>query len=277
MTDPRETLSNGRVAHESLRETVTADRYVPGKRFRVSVPVANVRRTPQSAATERQLLLGEPFCVLENRNGHAFGQAEECGYVGYLASDQLGPWVEPTHAVSARSTFAFSRPDFKTPDPIALSFGSQVTVTDSDARFSETTCGQFIPVQHLRPIDDFESDPVSIAERLLGTPYLWGGNSAFGIDCSGLVQIALTACGIACPGDSDQQEKSLGHKLPADTSPQRGDLLFWNGHVAWVADNDRILHANAWNMAVAYEPTQSAISRIAEQGDGLITSHIRLG
>ena len=276
MTDPRETLSNGRVAHVSLRDTVQAEQFVPGERRRVSVPVADIARAPGSAATQRQVLMGEPFLVLEDRDGQAFGQAELSGYVGYLASAELAPWVEPTHVVSARSTFAFSSPDFKSPGPVALSLGSRLTITGSDKRFFESVCGHFIPANHLRPAESVETDPVGVAERLLSTPYLWGGNSAFGIDCSGLVQIALGACGIACPGDSDQQEKALGKRLPQGSQPRRGDLLFWKGHVAWVVDEDRLLHANAWQMATACEPLRPAISRIADQGGGPVTSHVRV-
>ena len=276
MTDPRQTLSNGRVAHVSLRDTVKAEQFVAGERRRVSVPVADIRNAPGSAATQRQILMGEPFLVLEDRDGQAFGQAELNGYVGYLASAELAPWVEPTHVVIARSTLAFSSPDFKSPGPVALSLGSRLTIAGSNNGFFETICGHFIPANHLRRTDATETDPVGVAERLLGTPYLWGGNSAFGLDCSGLVQIALGACGIACPGDSDQQEKTLGKKLPHGSQPRRGDLLFWKGHVAWVAGKDRLLHANAWQMAVAHEPLQAAIARIADQGDGPVTSHVRL-
>ena len=120
------------------------------------------------------------------------------------------------------------------------------------------------------------TDPVAVAELFLGTHYLWGGNSRFGVDCSGLVQAGLLACGIACPGDSGDQERALGEDLPEDTPAKRGDLLFWKGHVAWVAGENLLLHANAYHMAVAFEPMDKAIARIISQGDGPVTSHKRL-
>jgi len=119
-------------------------------------------------------------------------------------------------------------------------------------------------------------DPVTIATVLLGTPYLWGGNSAFGIDCSGLVQAACMVCGIACPGDSDMQAAGLGQLVTDGSPPRRGDLLFWKGHVAWVSGPDTILHANAHHMAVAYEGLVAAVARIAAQGGGPVTAHRRL-
>lgn len=136
---------------------------------------------------------------------------------------------------------------------------------------------RFLKSLQLAPPDFAFKDPVAVAELFVHTPYVWGGDSGFGIDCSGLVQAALTACGVECPRDSDMQEAELGQELPEDAPLRRGDLLFWKGHVAWVADPDTILHANAFHMAVTFEPMQDAINRIEAQGDGPVTARKRLG
>ena len=168
-------------------------------------------------------------------------------------------------------------PDLKCPDPVAISLGCYLTIAWEEDRFARTVDGKFVFKDHLKPVNEPESDPVTVAERLLGTPYLWGGNSSTGIDCSGLVQAGCLACGIPCPGDSDLQNARLGKPL-ADTDPlQRGDLLFWKGHVAWVANPDLLLHANGFHMAVSYEPLHDAIARIEAQGEGPVISRKRLG
>ena len=197
------------------------------------------------------------------------------GYCGYLRNDTLGPPTPPTHRVAIRSTHAYARDDIKSPDQLGLSFGSHITALSETTTFVETTVG-FIPRQALHHSGDSATDPAAVAEMFLGTPYLWGGNSAEGIDCSGLVQAACRACNLPCPGDSDQQAEHLGQHLPQGTSYQRNDVLFWKGHVALVFDPDTILHANAGHMAVVKEPIVAAISRIANQGDGPIIAHRRL-
>jgi cell wall-associated NlpC family hydrolase len=132
----------------------------------------------------------------------------------------------------------------------------------------------FLPASHLAPLDHRETDFVAVAERFLGTPYLWGGKTNYGLDCSGLVQLALTACGIRCPRDSDMQERALG-ALVDMKNLRRGDLVFWKGHVAIVRDPKTFLHANAFHMAVAVEPIAEAIARIAGAGSE-VTSVKRL-
>ena len=276
MSDPRDIASNGHVAHLSLRGKVEAENFVPGELNRVITPVANIHRGPEHRALERQMLFGEAFLVLENRDGFSFGRAEPSGYVGYVPSSALSAHTPATHRVCVRQSLGFREPDLKTPDPTPLSMGSLVTVTGKQSGFLATSDGLFLPQNHLIPVDSAESDPVTVAERLLGAPYLWGGNSAFGLDCSGLVQIALNACNQACPGDSDQQKQRLGVALPDGEPARRGDLMFWKGHVAWVADPKTLVHANAFHMAVAYEPIADAVARIDSQGDGPLTAHKRL-
>lgn len=276
MNDPRRTPANARVAAEKLRGVVDAPSYNEGREARVTSPVVDLLRS-LGGARDRQLCLGEGVLIYEVHQNWAFIEATRDGYVGYVPARALGEMPERTHRVQARATHLYAEPDFKTQERLMLSFASLISVTEeANARFSKTGSGLFVPTTHLAPIGELETDPVDVAERLLGAPYLWGGNTAFGLDCSGLVQMACLACGIACPGDADMQEEELGVTLPEDTNLQRGDLLFWEGHVAWVADAETLIHANAHHMAVAFEPLQEAINRIEDQGDGPVTSRKRL-
>ena len=278
MTDRRLTPANERVAHESLRGQVSAPRFTKGAARRLTVPLANLLHAPDGRR-ERQLLMGDGVTCLEDHNGWSFVQAARDGFVGYLRCDQLSHEGDddalPNHRVSTRATHLYPTPDFKAPELALLSHGARLHVSGRDGRFVETPQG-FVPAGHLTPLDQPAPDPVSVAELFLGTPYLWGGNSASGIDCSGLVQAGCLACDIACPGDSDLQQAALGTDLPDDAPLQRGDLVFWKGHVAWVVDAETLLHANVHHMAVAYEPLCAAIDRIAAQGDGPVTARKRL-
>ena len=268
--------ANARVAAERLRGVTDAPTFVAGEGARVTVPLVDLLREPDGAR-DRQLCLGESVLVYERHDGWAFVEAERDGYVGYVSIHGIGDMLEPTHRVKARATHLYATPDFKKLERTELSFGALLTVSrEVDSRFSETGDGLFVPMAHLAPVAELERDPIDVAERLLGTPYLWGGNSAFGTDCSGLVQMACLACGIACPGDADMQEAELGLCLDDDAPLQRGDLLFWEGHVAFVADAHRLIHANAFHMATAYEPLDEALTRIKTQGDGPVTSRKRL-
>jgi cell wall-associated NlpC family hydrolase len=225
------------------------------------------------------MLLGEALTVYDTHEGWAFVEAQRDGYVGYMKDADIAITDEapiPTHRVSVRASHLYPEPDFKVMEHAALSFGALVEVTGlANDRFAQTPHG-FIPRAHLSCADEIDKDPVTVAELFLGTPYLWGGNSSFGTDCSGLVQMACLACNIPCPGDADMQEEQLGSHLPDDADLKRGDLLFWKGHVAWVAGPDTILHANAFHMAVSYEPLHDALKRIEDQGDGPMTSRKRL-
>lgn len=258
MSDPRETLSNGRVAHVSLRGQVEAGRFTEGTLRRVALPVADLFRAPEPGRLERQLLLGEPFLAIDDQAGFTFGRADLSGFVGWVASAALGDAPAPTHRVAARATLAFAAPDIKTPGPLSLSLNSRLAVTGTEGRFAVTPAG-YIPAQHLQPLDTPATDPVAVARLLMGTPYLWGGNSALGIDCSGLVAAALTACGLSCPGDSDQQ-RALGAAARGDM--RAADLLFWPGHAAMVATAGTLLHANAHYMQVVEEPLDAALARM---------------
>lgn len=259
-----------------LQGQVTADLFTTGAPALVTVPVADLWSGPDRQSRDRQLLWGETVQVFETRKGVCFVQAARDGYVGYVMAAHLGAEAEMTHRVAVPGTHLYPRPDIKAADTIWLSFGSRLRVVSGSGDFFETDQGYFVPKPHLRPLKAYFSDPVTVAQMHFGVPYLWGGNSTLGIDCSGLVQAALLAAGIACPGDSDLQQQALGHALPPKTPPMRGDLFFWRGHVAMAVDSDTLIHANAHHMAVAYEPISEAINRIANSGGGPVTAHRRL-
>jgi hypothetical protein len=274
--DRRTTPCNGRVAAKSLIGQVVADRYVVGECRRINVGVTGLWRDAMCLSLDRQLLFGDVFVVYEVRNEMAFGQAGKDGYVGYVDAACLGDPVDPTHFVCSRATHLYREPDIKTVPKCVLSFGSSIQIVGSDGQFQKTVDGFFVPTGHVRKISPYMSDPASVAVLFLGTPYLWGGNSCCGIDCSGLIQASLLACGVDCPGDSDLQEHALGDAITKSDPVRRGDLFFWKGHVAMALDRTDLIHANAHHMAVAIEPIDVAIKRIAEQGGGPVTSRRRI-
>ncbi len=276
MTDRRLTPANGRVAARHLEGRVTAERFVAPEPAAVAVPVADLWANPEAGARDRQLLLGEGVEIYERLGGMAFCRALKDGYVGYVAEAALGPSAQASHMVGVPATHLYPAPDIKRVAGMRLSFGARVGVVAAEGRFFETPGGWFVPRAHVVPANRAFTDPATVAQLFFGVPYLWGGNSSDGIDCSGLVQAACLACHIPCPGDSDLQEAVLGAPLDADAPVRRGDLYFWRGHVAMAVDGEVLIHANAHHMAVTYEPIAAAVERIAEQGDGPVTSRRRL-
>jgi cell wall-associated NlpC family hydrolase len=275
MHDPRLTPARGDIAAKYLEGKVEAARFVEGEPFEVNAAVAPVRRAPSAdAELMTQALKGERVTIYDhNSAGWAWGQLESDGYVGWLPDAALAkPGPAPTHRVSALRTLAFPGPSIKLPPVETLVMGSALTVTREDGAFAITREGWHLPKSHLATIGHREADFVAVAERFIGTPYLWGGKSSFGIDCSGLVQISLNATGIGCPRDSDMQQASLGQAidLAEATNLQHGDLLFWKGHVAIARDAKTIVHANAHHMATVVEDTASAIARIKAAGSTLV-------
>jgi hypothetical protein len=270
------------LADERLRGTVEAERFATGQARRVIAPSAPLRRHPApDAPLDTEALLGERVTVFDEHEGWAWGQLESDGYVGYIPAAALGePGPAPTHRVAAIRSFLFPGPNLKLPPLAYVSLGSAVTVTERDGDYARLTGHAWIYAPHLAALDVHELDFVSVAERFLHTPYLWGGRTSLGIDCSGLVQVALGAAGFAAPRDSDMQQASLGEpvELGDDLGGlQRGDLVFWGGHVGVMTDASHLLHANAYFMSVALEPLAEAKTRIKGKNGGPITAVRRLG
>jgi cell wall-associated NlpC family hydrolase len=266
--DPRINAFRPELAAKHLKGQVEAKRFVEGVRHEVAEPTVGLRRTPShEARLDTQALFGERVIVYETTDeGWAWGQLEADGYVGWLSAGALGKAQKaPTHKVSVPRTLGFPGPDIKLPPVVTLPMGAQFAIAKLDERFGVTANGWHLPLAHLAPLKARQPDFVAIAEEFLHTPYLWGGKTSLGIDCSGLVQVTLQAAGHACPRDSDMQEMALG-KLSSLGELRRGDLVFWKGHVAIARDGETLLHANAHAMAVAIEPASDAVARIKAAG-----------
>ncbi len=262
------------LAAAHLRDEVDAPRFVKGTPMRVTASLADLTLMPDPGAMlATQLIAGEPFTVYEARpDGLSWGQSGRDGYVGYVPTAALGPAREDGMRITALRSHVYGAPTLKARVKGALPFLADIVAGAHEGGFVAVP-GGFVPAPHLAPL---AGDLVDHALRFRGVPYLWGGRSADGLDCSALVQLAMVAAGLEAPRDSDMQEALLGRALPADVPGQRGDLVFWKGHVGILVDAMTLLHANATHMAVVCEPFDGAVARIAAAGDGQVTSRRRL-
>lgn len=272
LPDHRLNIYRPDLADEKLRGVVEAERYVSGTRKQVSVPVLDLRATPsQNSGPQTQILYGDMVQVFDKKDGWFWVQAERDGYTGYVPADSLGvPTSGHTHVVISPRTFVYPGADLRFPITKALSLGSELRIVGSaetrGTQYSLLESGEAIISKHLAPIDEPQSDYVALAETLLHTPYLWGGTSGFGIDCSGLVQLCLRLCGRNVLRDADMQQKSIGEIIePGNdySELKRGDLVFWKGHAAICQSPDMLIHASGHTMSVTLEPLRDAIERIA--------------
>lgn len=264
--DRRFTPLWGDIAHASLRGRVDGMRFAEGRRYRIAAPLADLRAAP-GGALDRQLLTGAPFRVLLWQGEAAFGFHEEDGYCGWVAASALGRDLgQASHFLAIPASHLYPAPSLKTRPRAPLYMGARLMVLGHEDDFARLDSG-YVPARHLRALGDWLDSPVAVACQFLGSPYLWGGNSHAGIDCSGLVQLAFHACGLPCPADSDLQRAMPGSEVTLDAA-RPGDLAFWPGHVGLIGENDRIIHANAHHMAVVEEPLIEAVARIRDIGSG---------
>jgi cell wall-associated NlpC family hydrolase len=272
MADKRVTPVRPDLAAAHLKGTVDAPRYAEGERFSVCAGRTGLRVRPSTdAAQDSELLFGEVFTVYDRAHGWAWGQAANDLYVGYVAEEALTAPFAAEAKVSALLAPVFPAADLKTPVRDFLPLNAAVPVLAREGDYVNVGTG-FVHRRHLAA--ETQKDFVAIAERFLGVPYVWGGKTAAGLDCSGLIQTALQAVGKAAPRDTDMIEKALGDAVPI-SGVRRGDLVFWKGHMGVMLDEKRLLHANAFHMAVAIEPLAEAIARI-EKAAGPVTSVKRL-
>ena len=273
--DPRLHAYRPDVADIRLEGKVDAARFVAGKPRRVIAPSAPMKRRPGAdAGLDTEVLRGEIFTVFEETGeGWSWGQLATDSYVGYVPTDALGGTEpQPTHRIAALRTFIYPGPDLKLPARGSLSIGAAVTLAEevetrgTAYRLLPAGEGAIVAVHAVALDAPPDNDFVAVAERFLGTAYLWGGRTSLGLDCSGLVQLALMAAGRSAPRDTDLQEAMLGTAVEGGMTAtlKRGDLVFWKGHVGIMIDGEYMIHASGNAMTVVIEPLAEAVPRIAK-------------
>jgi len=272
--DRRRNAYRADLAAEVLRGKVEASRFAAGEERQVVDAAVPLRGAPDATVSwTTEVLFGERVTVYDERDGWAWVQLAGDGYVGYLPASALSVQLQPpTHRVKALGTFLYPSADFKSPPGLDLSMNAALCVAETGPAFARLTDGRFVPTPHIAERDSFAPDFVAVAEAFLGVPYVWGGKTRLGVDCSGLLQVAMHGGGRPCPRDSDMQLTEVGQvvSVGADCSGlARGDLVFWDGHVGIMLDAVRLLHANAHHMAVAAEPLRAAAERIARTGSAI--------
>jgi cell wall-associated NlpC family hydrolase len=281
--DPRINLYRPGLAAEVLRGIYTSRHYASGVTYQVIAPVAPSRAegAPQ-ARLGTEALFGETVTVYDVQNDWAWAQAALDDYVGYIPTDALSKTTgtkPPTHHVTVLSSFVFAEPDLKTLPLIALPMNAAVRVVSEKKGYGELATGGWIFLKHLAPVGEAEPDFVKTARLYSGVPYLWGGRSGLGLDCSGLVQTVLLRAGIAAPRDSDMQLAQLGAEINLDAYPhdlKRGDLVFFPSHVGIMDDDLHLLHANAITMNVARQPLAEFVQILESKLSTAITGIRRL-
>ncbi len=267
--DPRTTPARADLAADSLKGRIRADKYCAGTEYQVIHGLTNLRSQPENtSALCSQLLYGEHFTAYEIRDGWAWGQAARDGYVGYCRADSLSPDFFPsTHHVTNLCSHIYPEPDIKSPPLGQVFMMSRISVIDElpHKGFVRLADGNWIFATHISKL--FCSDPTSEALKFLYAPYLWGGRSCNGVDCSALVQLSFAAAGISVPRDSDQQAEVIGTTLADDDVPRQGDVAFFPGHVGFMLDDMHLLHANAHHMRVSIDPLKEVIDIISFQTD----------